>query len=365
MTTNNSLKRFSRWGKPSAERTRDIFVMNPTAPAQREHVENSHIHVFDYGVDYFNEAEHPRSEACYAYKDNGRITWINVGGIKKEEVENICSHFAIHYLIVEDILSINQRPKMDDMDTVLYCLLNMLYFNETTGAVETEQISILLGKDYVISFQDDYDRDVFDGIREKLRMPSSKLRQSGADYLCYALLDMIVDNYYIVMEKLGERIEMLEEEIIRFSNTNSISDINSLRKEMIVLKRNVAPVRELVNGYIRSDSELIAERTTKYFKDVYDHIVQANDLAENYRDMMINLQDLYLSNVNLKMNEVMKVMAIVTCLLAPATVIGGIFGMNFDRIPTLHNEYGFFTAVFFMILIPVWMLFTFRKRGWF
>jgi magnesium transporter len=134
---------------------------------------------------------------------------------------------------------------------------------------------------------------------------------------------------------------------------------------MIVLKRNVAPVRELVNGFIRSDSDLLEERNTKYFKDVYDHIVQANDLSENYRDMMINLQDLYLSNVNLKMNEVMKVMAIVTCLLAPATVIGGIFGMNFDRIPTLHNEYGFFSAVAFMILIPLWMLFTFRKRGWF
>jgi magnesium transporter len=365
MAANTKLKMFAKKGGLSAERTRDIFVMNPTAVPEREHIVNSHIHVFDYGTDYFNEAEHPTTEACSVYKDNGRITWINVGGIKKEEVENICSHFAIHYLIVEDILSINQRPKMDDMDTVLYCLLNMLYFNETSGSVETEQISILLGKDYVISFQDDSNRDVFDGIREKLRIPSSKLRQSGADYLCYALLDMIVDNYYIVMEKLGERIELLEEEIIRFNNTNSLSDINSLRKEMIVLKRNVAPVRELVNGYIRSDSDLLEERTTKYFKDVYDHIVQANDLAENYRDMMINLQDLYLSNVNLKMNEVMKVMAIVTCLLAPATVIGGVFGMNFDRIPTLHNQYGFFIAVFFMVLIPIWMLYTFRKRGWF
>ncbi len=365
MAINNSLKRFSRRGKQSAERTRDIFVMNPTVPVEREQLMNSHIHVFDFSSDYFNEAEHPSTDACYAYKDNGRVTWINVGGIKKEEVENICSHFAIHYLIVEDILSVSQRPKMDDMDTVLYSLLNMLYFNESTGAVETEQISILLGNGYVISFQDDSTRDVFDGIREKLRIPSSKLRQSGADYLCYALLDMIVDNYYIVMEKLGERIELLEEEIIQFNNTNSLSDINSLRKEMIVLKRNVAPVRELVNGYIRSDSDLLEERTTKYFKDVYDHIVQANDLAENYRDMMINLQDLYLSNVNLKMNEVMKVMAIVTCLLAPATVIGGIFGMNFDKIPTLHNEYGFFVAVFLMILIPVWMLLTFRKRGWF
>ena len=365
MVGNNYIKYFTKKSKGSSERTRDIFVMNPTAAPARSKETRSHIYAFDYTPDFLIETQHSITDDCLSYKENGHITWINIGGIIKEDVEKICSHYGVHYLIVEDILSINQRPKMDDMDTVLFCLLNMLYFNETTGAVETEQISILLGKDYVISFQEDSQRDVFDGIREKLRLPSSKLRQSGADYLCYALLDMIVDHYYLVMEKLGERIEMLEEEIIRFSNTNSISDINSLRKEMIVLKRNVAPVRELVNGFIRSDSDLLEERSTKYFKDVYDHIIQANDLSENYRDMMINLQDLYLSNVNLKMNEVMKVMAIVTCLLAPATVIGGIFGMNFDRIPTLHNQYGFFLAVAFMVLIPLWMLFTFRKRGWF
>jgi len=153
---------------------------------------------------------------------------------------------------------------------------------------------------------------------------------------------MIVDNYYVVMEKLGERIESLEEDIVRNANTRSLAKINMLRKEMIILKRSVAPVRELVNGILRSESELIEERTEKYFKDVYDHIIQANDLAENYRDMMMNLNDLYLSNVNLKMNEVMKVMAVVTCLLAPATVIGGIFGMNFESIPLLHNKWGIF-----------------------
>jgi magnesium transporter len=167
------------------------------------------------------------------------------------------------------------------------------------------------------------------------------------------------------MEKLGENIELLEEKIIRSSNTRALAEINNLRKELIVLKRNVSPVRDLINGFIRSDSELLEERTTKYFKDIYDHILQANELAENYRDMMMNLQDLYLSNVNLKMNEVMKVMAVVTCLLAPATVIGGIFGMNFDRIPYLHNQYGFFIAMFFMLIIPVWMIYLFRKRGWF
>jgi magnesium transporter len=176
---------------------------------------------------------------------------------------------------------------------------------------------------------------------------------------------MIVDNYYVVMEKLGEKIEGLEEDIVRSPNTRSLAKINMLRKEMIILKRSVAPVRELVNGILRSESELIEEKTEKYFKDVYDHILQANELAENYRDMMMNLHDLYLSNVNLKMNEVMKVMAVVTCLLAPATVIGGIFGMNFETIPLLHNKWGFLISVALMLLIPLAMIRMFRKRGWF
>jgi len=268
-------------------------------------------------------------------------------------------------LIAEDILSINQRPKMDEVDNILYCLLNMLYYNETTGTVEVEQISIVLGKNFVITFQEDPQRDVFNPIREKLKMSNSKLRQRGADYLCYSMLDLIVDSYFFVMENLGDRIEQVEEEVIRNSNTRSLAKINQLRKEMIVLKRNIAPVRDLVGGIIRSESELLNERTTKYFKDVHDHIIQAYDLSENYRDVMISMQDLYINNVNLKMNEVMKVMAVVTCLLAPATVIGGIFGMNFETIPLLHNKWGFLVSVAAMLLIPLWMLRAFRKRGWF
>ena len=198
-----------------------------------------------------------------------------------------------------------------------------------------------------------------------MKTATTKLRQSGADYLCYALIDSIVDNYFIVMEKLGDKIELLEEEIIRSPTTKSLARINQLRKELIVLKRNIAPVRELVNGFIKSESNLLNDNITKYFKDVYDHVIQANDLVENYRDMMITMQDLYINQVNLRMNEVMKVMTIVTCLLAPATVIGGIFGMNFEIIPYIHNRYGFFIAVSLMLLIPVWMIYIFRKRGWF
>jgi len=241
----------------------------------------------------------------------------------------------------------------------------MLYYNPQKNTVEQEQISVILGKNFVISFQEDASRDVFNSLREKLKLASSRLRQAGADYLCYTMLDLIVDHYFLVMENLGDQIEALEEEVERTSTQRSLAKINQLRKEIIVLKRNISPVRDLINGFIRSDSDLLDDRSTKYFKDIYDHIIQANDLSETYRDMMINMHDLYLNNVNLKMNEVMKVMAIVTCLLAPATVIGGIFGMNFETIPWLHKSYGFFAAVALMLFIPIWMLVMFRRRGWF
>lgn len=346
-------------------RTRDIFKVNPTVQHVREEAKEISVSVYDYSPTVFEEKVVTDVKECYALKDNQNISWINIDGIRKLDVETLCNHFGVHYLITEDILSVGQRPKMDEVDSVLFCLLNMLYFNEAKNVVETEQISIVLGKDFVLSFQEDAGRDVFNGIRDKLKVAGSKLRQSGADYLCYAMVDMIVDHYYLVMEKVGDRIEQLEEKIIRNSNTRSLAEINSLRKELIVLKRNVSPVRDLVNGFIRSDSDLLEERTTKYFKDIYDHIVQANDLAESYRDMMMNLQDLYLSNVNLKTNEVMKVMTIVTCLLAPATVIGGIFGMNFDFIPYAHHRFGFYIGVALMFIAPIGMLFIFRKRGWF
>lgn len=365
MQQNKYLRYFNLLSLFDTRRTRDIFQVNPTLPVQREEVEEIQVDVHDYNAEKLDYHEFNQINQCSVFKDNQHVTWINIDGIRKQDIETICSCYNIHQLIVEDILSVGQRPKMDDMNNILYCLLNMLYFNEQTGDVETEQISIVLGKDFVISFQEDAERDVFNSIREKLKINTSKLRQSGADYLCYAMLDMIVDHYFIVMEKLGERIELLEEKIIRSSNTRALAEINDLRKELIILKRNVSPVREIINGFMRSDSSLLQERTTKYFKDVYDHILQANEFTENYRDMMMNLQDLYLSNVNLRMNEVMKVMAIVTCLLAPATVIGGIFGMNFDVIPISHQSSGFYIAVGLMLLFPIAMIIIFKKRGWF
>ncbi|RYD82899.1 MAG: magnesium/cobalt transporter CorA [Sphingobacteriales bacterium] len=346
-------------------RTKKVLHVNPTVAPDRKMLAESQIMVYEYDVDSMEAYELKSVEDCFPFLKTESKTWINVDGLRKEDVEKLCAHFGIHQLITEDILSIGQRPKTDEINGLVFCLLSMLYFNDKDGSVETEQVSIILGKNFVISFQEDASRDVFNPVREKLKIFGSKVRMSNSDFLFYSLIDLIVDNYYIVIEKLGDRIEMLEEDIVRQPNNRSLAKINQLRKEMIVLKRSIAPVREMVGGILRSESELIEERTEKYFKDVYDHIVQATDLAENYRDMMMNLQDLYLSNVNLKLNEVMKVMAIVTCLMAPATVIGGIFGMNFDVMPWLHNSVGFFFAVAVMLIVPIVMLIIFRRRGWF
>ena len=346
-------------------RTGEILSQNPTVQPVREDSQEIKISVFDYNAHSVQIFEPKKVEDCFKFLSSETISWINIDGIRKADVETICNHFGVHPLIQEDILSINQRPKMDEIENILFCLLNMLYFNNDQSTVEQEQISIILGKNYVISFQEDASRDVFNSLREKLKLANSRLRQGSTDYLCYTMLDLIVDHYFLVMDKLGEKIEDLEEEVVKNSNKRSLARINLLRKELIVLKRNMGPVRDLINGFIRSESDLLDDHSTKYFKDIYDHIVQANDLSEAYRDVMINMQDLYISNVNLKMNEVMKVMAIVTCVLAPATVIGGIFGMNFDAIPWLHNPYGFFGAVIVMLCIPIIMLWMFRKRGWF
>ncbi len=347
------------------KRTKQILSVNPTVIPQREEAKDVLISVFDYNAESLEEKKLAAIDNCFVYKTSGRTTWINVDGLRKADVEALCTHFDIHPLVVEDILSINQRPKLDEAENSVFCLLNMLYYNEETNAVEQEQISIILAKDVVISFQEDARRDVFNSLREKLKSAISKIRQRSADYLCYSLLDLIVDHYFVVMEKLGDRIEELEEEVTRGNNPRALSNITHLRKELIVLKRNFSPVRELVNGILRSESELLEDRHTKYYKDVYDHIVQALDLSENYRDVMVSLQDLHVNNVNLKMNEVMKVMAIVTCLLAPATVIGGIFGMNFNKIPFADYGLGFFVTVGVMLAIPAVMLIIFKKRGWF
>ncbi|MGC4232245.1 MAG: magnesium/cobalt transporter CorA [Niabella sp.] len=347
------------------ERTKEILSVNPTIIPVREEAATVLITAYVYNKAEISEYKDISIDEALSLKSNDHIVWINVDGLRKDDVDKLGEQYGIHLLLREDILSINQRPKMDEIDEILFSLMNILYYNEEKQAVSQEQISLVLGKNFVITFQDDPLKDLYHALRERLKLPTSKTRGKEADYLYYTLIDTIVDHYFVVMDKLRDRIEDVEEEIIRGTNKRSLGLINVLRKELIVLKRSIYPVREVIGGIIKSDSDLLTEFNERFYKDVYDHVVQAIDLVENYRDMIMGMQDLYISNVNLKMNEVMKVMAIVTCVLAPATVIGGIFGMNFQVIPLSSHHWGFWIAVGAMFIIPMWMLIIFKRRGWF
>lgn len=347
---------------------RPITYFNPAKqPEQRIEQEQKTIYsVFDFDAIGYEERKNISEDDCHAYINSGRITWINVDGLKKNEIESLCAHYNVHHLLVEDILSVGQRAKMDDLGNVIFCLLPMIYYNEATKEVETEQVSIVLGDNFVISFQEDPKRDVFNPVRDRIRNGNSRIRKGTTDYLCYSLIDIIVDSYFGVIEKINERIERLEDSLLlQKHERTALARITILRREVMVMRRSVSPVRELVHSFIRSNSDLLEEQHEKYYKDVLDHSMQATEYIENHRDMVMNLQDLSMSQINLRMNEVMKVFTLLATLMAPATVIGGIFGMNFEVIPLSHQTDGFYITVALMFIIPLIMWFYFKRKGWF
>lgn len=347
------------------EKRQPITTFNPAKINERrsETVEPVYS-VFDFDADTVEEKKDIPYEECTSYIDNGRTTWINVDGINKAEVEKLCSHYKVHHLLIEDILSSGQRAKMDDSENVIFALLPMLYYNEQSGQIESEQVSIVLGRDFVISFQEDPQRDVFDPVRERIRTSTSRIRRGSADYLCYSLIDIIVDSYFGILERINERIERLEDTLLLQQKEQvALARLSILRKEVMVMRRSIWPVKDLVQAFIRSESDLLEERHEKYYKDVLDHITLANEYIDNHRDMTMNLQDLSMSQINLRMNEVMKVFTLLATLMAPATVIGGIFGMNFDVIPLAHQKDGFYITVALMLVIPLLMWWYFRRKG--
>lgn len=348
-----------------SKRMRRVNYDPVSIPVKRTEPVEAIYSVFNYDG---NEVKEYQSKCEMDWKKisgEHKVTWINADGLRKEEIESLCDYFQVHPLLIEDILSIGQRAKMDEVEGRLFCLLPMIYFNNEGLCIEMEQVSIVVGKDFILSFQEDAKRDVFDPLRMRLRNANQRLRDRDADYLCYSLLDVIVDSYFGVIEKLSEKIDIIEDKLISNRELNVLSDIAHLRKEVMLMKRSIAPVRELVGGFLRTDNSLIEERNEKYFKDVSDHIIQAHENCESLREMLSNLQDMYMNRINLRMNEVMKIFTMVSLLLAPATVIGGIFGMNFEKIPLLHDQRGFYISVAAMLLIPISMVIYFKKKKWF
>lgn len=347
--------------------TKKILQSNPTLSDSRRPVGESKLSLFTYSSEACSEVVQPSLASLQKLVfESKSVHWLNLDIINTETVERVAQALGLHALLTEDILNVHQRPKLDEFDGTLSLVLQMLYYNDESQSIENEQVSFVLKDHLLLTFQDDAARDLFNPIRERLKAAGSRLRASGPDALLHALVDAIVDHYFVVLEKLGTQIEKLEEELVTVDqDPYFMNRINAFRKDLIFFKRNVEPVREMINNVLRTENKLIPETRKKYFKDIYDNTLHVNDLTENYRDIINSLRDLYLSKMNLKMNEVMKFLAIVTTLLAPATVIGGIFGMNFDKIPYLHHQNGFWIASVFMLIIPIAMLMYFRKKGWF
>jgi magnesium transporter len=321
------------------------------------------ITVIDYDETHFQEKQVSNITECFPFRDTETVTWINVDSLGNTRViEELGKCFTIHPLILEDILNTEQRPKMEDLESYIYLNLKMLSYLDKDKDVKVEHVSILIGSNFLISFQEDIG-DIFDPVRERIRK-DGRIRKFGSDYLAYALIDAIVDNYFVVMEKLEERVEDLEEELVVNPTQQSLHKISRLKRDMIFLRKSVWPLREVINSLERSESPLIKESTSIYLRDVYDHTIQVIDTLETFRDMVSGMIDIYLSGLSYKMNEIMKVLTLIATIFIPLTFVVGLYGMNFENMPEIKWEFGYYSVLIVMVVMVVGMLTYFRRKKW-
>jgi magnesium transporter len=326
--------------------------------------ESVKITVIDYDEARLEEKEVKSAEECYPFRDKPSVTWINVDGLHDLQViEKIGTHFNLHPLVLEGIANTDQRPKLEDHEEYIFIVLKMLYQEKDGDDVTGEQVSLILGSNFVISFQE-REGDVFEQIRDRIRTGKGKIRKMGSDYLAYTLIDAIVDHYFTVLENLGEKVELLEEELLLNPKPEIVSAIHGLKRGLIFLRKSVWPLREVISGLERGESSLIKKATRPYLRDVYDHTIQVIDTTESMRDMVAGMLDIYLSSVSNKMNEVMKVLTIIATIFIPLTFIAGIYGMNFEHMPELKWRYSYAVVWVVMLSVGVLMVFYFRKKRW-
>jgi magnesium transporter len=322
------------------------------------------IHVIDYDEQNLIEAEHTAADACIPYKNKPTVTWVNVDGVHNVPMlEQLGECFGLHRLVMEDILNTDQRPKMEDYGEYLYLVFKMIS-NGKGKEIVTEQTSVILGPNFVLSLQEGAEGDVFNVIRDRLRNNKGRIRKLGSDYLAYSFLDAVVDNYFVVLEKLGDKIEALETELIENPTQKTVQKLYRLKRELIFLHNAVWPLREVVNGLAKNESPLIRETTVPYLRDVYDHVIHVIDSVDIYREMISSMLDLYLSSVSNRLNAVMKVLTIIATIFMPLTFLVGVYGMNFKYLPELEWHYGYPLLWLVMIGIAGLMLYYFKKKKW-
>ncbi len=329
-----------------------------------ERIAGAKITVMDYDEDHLQEKQIQMIEEVFPLKDKPTATWINICGIHQVDIiEKIGTYYNIHPLNLEDIVNTGQRPKAEDFDEYLYIVLKMLHWEQNSQKVTAEQISLILGDNFLISFQES-EGDVLEPVRDRIRKARGRIRRSGCDYLAYTIVDAIVDHYFLILEKLGERMEDLEEELMKDPTHQTVQCIHDMKSELIFLRKQIWPMREVLTLMTKGTSSLIKDSTLIYFSDVYDHTIQVIDTIETFRDMLGGMLDIYLSIVSNKMNEVMKLLTLIATLFIPLTFIAGIYGMNFKFMPELEWRPGYFAVWGVMIVIAILMLVYFKKKKW-
>lgn len=316
-----------------------------------------------YDETRFEERDVAHIADCPLPADDARITWINVVGLHEPAVlEELGDHFGFHPLVLEDILNTEQRPKMEDYGDYVFIVLKMFNHNQR-GEIGAEQVSLILGPHYVVSFQE-RPADDFLPVRERLRNSVGRLRRLGPDYLAYTLVDAIVDSYFVMLEEIGDKIETLEEALVADPATATLQQIHHLKRTMLLLHKSVWPLREVIGGLERGETSLIHDSTQVYLRDVYDHTIQAMDAIETFRDMLSGMLDIYLSSISNTMNAVMKVLTIIGTIFIPLTFLAGVYGMNFLYMPELKLRWTYPLLWGVMLAIAATMLIFFRRKRW-
>lgn len=329
-----------------------------------ERTEPIRITVIDYDETYLQETEVQTLEECLPFKDTETVTWIHIEGIHEVSViEDIGKHFDVNLLVLEDLMSTTQLPKIEAYEDHVFIIIRNLEYTATSVNVSREQIGLIIGENYIISLRENRG-ELFASVQNRLQNTQGRLRRMRTDYLAYALVDIIVDNYFIVLEELSGQIELLEEEAIMNPTPEVLQRINALRKELLVLRRPILPLRDVLNDVLNDEISRFSQDTHPYFRDAYDHLIQVIHTLETLRSAVSDLFDTYTSAVSHRMNEVMKVLTIVATFFIPLTFIAGIYGMNFKSMPELEAQWGYPIVLLVMVGVGIAMFLYFKSRKW-
>lgn len=347
-----------------------IFSKTGAAPGTLTHIDErkdakTGITLLNYSLDRLDEQQYDTIEEALASIDSSVTTWLNIDGVHDTEIiEKIGRHFNINVLTLEDIVHTGQRPKVEEYNDYLYFALNMLHLHEDGDEIRSEQVSVVLKNNFLLSFQEARG-DVFEHVRERMRKGKGKIRTAGSDYLTYALIDAVVDHYFVILEAIGGSIEALEEELLQDSTPDTMREIHAMRGELLYLRKQVWPLREMISRVTREELPLIHPKTGLFFRDVYDHIFQIIDTIESYRDVLSGMRELHLSILSTRTNEVMKVLTMIATIFIPITFIAGIYGMNFKFMPELSWRWGYAAVWGVIITMVILLIVFFKRKKWF